>query len=230
MRPDKQNYYLNIAKEVASRSPCSRRKFGAVIVKDDNIIVMGYNGSVRGTTNCGEDCECIKDLYKEEPNTSYVNCPSVHAEVNAIVNAARVGISVIGATMYITEANNKGSIPCIYCRRVILNSGIAKCVEKISDIEVSYQDVKYWAQEDKEWMKGKIDTKNGERLNIAVNWVFDTFPKVVEDAMKDNNGARNFLYGMVIKTLGKDRGYYIKAEISTKISYKMMLKKMILEL
>jgi len=93
MRPDKISWYFQIAKDVALRSPCiSRRRFGAILVKDDAIISTGYAGTVRGAINCGIDCTCLKDLYDEEPYKSYEHCCSIHGEMNAIINAARAGI------------------------------------------------------------------------------------------------------------------------------------------
>ena len=94
-RIGKIEYYMKIARVGALRSPCARRQFCALIIKNDSIISIGYNGSARGSWNCGIDVQCLKDLHKEPSYISYYNCPAVHAEINAIVNAARNGISVL---------------------------------------------------------------------------------------------------------------------------------------
>jgi dCMP deaminase len=124
-RPNKIDWYFQIAKDVALRSPCvSRRRFGAILVKDDAIIATGYAGTVRGAINCGVDCTCLKDLYGEEPYKSYEHCCSIHGEMNAIINAARAGISTVGATLYLSEVNDRNDRPCFLCRRFIIQAGI----------------------------------------------------------------------------------------------------------
>ncbi len=105
MRISKQEHYMKIAKTVAERSPCTRRKFGAIIVKDDAILSTGYKGSARGTKNCGEDVPCLKDLYGEKPYERHTYCPTVHAEVNAVINAARQGVSILCADIYLELTN-----------------------------------------------------------------------------------------------------------------------------
>jgi len=124
-RPDKISWYFQIAKDVALRSPCiSRRRFGAILVKDDAIIATGYAGTVRGAINCGIDCPCLKDLYNEAQYKSYEHCPSIHGEMNAIINAARAGISTVGATLFLAEVNDDNDRPCYLCRRFIIQAGI----------------------------------------------------------------------------------------------------------
>lgn len=139
-RIDKISWYLKVAKDIALRSPCiSRRRFGAILVKDDAIISVGYAGSIRGAINCGVDCTCLKDLYAEEPNKSYEHCCSIHAEMNAIINAARIGVSVVDASMYVAEVSGKSNMPCHLCRRFIVNAGI-KDVYSGND----YKDYRYY--------------------------------------------------------------------------------------
>jgi len=161
MRPTKEEYYLEIAKQIASRSTCSRRQFGAVIVKGDAIVATGYNGAVRGANNCGDFYNpCIKDKYQEESRKSYIHCPAIHAEVNAIINAARVGISIVGATIYIAELEGRNDRPCIYCRRVIINSGIEKCINsRLGGFSIEL--VKDWIGEENHWMGEEL--LNAER-------------------------------------------------------------------
>ncbi|HHF59354.1 MAG TPA: dCMP deaminase family protein, partial [Thermoplasmatales archaeon] len=125
-RISKDLYYLNIAKAVAKRSPCIRRRFGAIIVKDDTIVSTGYNGPARGSVNCDE-VGCLKDVMNLPPYTGYDYCPAVHAEENALLNAARHGSSVIGGTLYLYGESPDGSIteegkPCDRCKRALINS------------------------------------------------------------------------------------------------------------
>ena len=106
-RPSKDQYYLNIAKEVSQRGTCFRLRGGAIVVKDDQIISAGYIGAPRGTKDCMERGYCLRDRLKIPHGTQYEICRSVHCEANAIINAARAGVSVLGATMYIYEENGK---------------------------------------------------------------------------------------------------------------------------
>ena len=98
MRIDKTNYYLDIAQTVAERSTCLRRKFGAVIVKNDSIISTGYNGAPRGRKNCCDLGECLREKYEIPSGERYELCRSVHAEANAIIAASRE--ETLGADLY----------------------------------------------------------------------------------------------------------------------------------
>lgn len=138
MRQNKHKYYLDIAAEVAKRSTCLRRHYGAIIVKNDEIIATGYNGAARGESNC-----C--DIYTECPRASkphnsgdYSDCPAVHAEMNAIISAARR--DMIGATLYLAGYENgqriDGATPCPICSRLIKNAGIKRVISsEISDMK-----------------------------------------------------------------------------------------------
>lgn len=108
-RPSKEDYYLNIALEVSKRSTCNRRHFGAVIVKNDSIISSGYNGPVRGAPNCF-DYECLKNLHKVEAGKGYDLCRAgpIHAEVNAVINAAREKGGALEGIMYISGEYSDG--------------------------------------------------------------------------------------------------------------------------
>lgn len=156
-RQDKISYYLKIAKDVALRSPCiTRRRFGAIIVRNDAIISTGYAGTIRGSINCGIDVPCLKDLYSEAPVKTYQHCSSIHAEMNAIINAARVGISTVGATMYVAEVNGKSSIPCYLCRRFIVQAGIKDVYDGVDSTNCRHYDVKSFVDMDNEWMENQI--------------------------------------------------------------------------
>ena len=131
-RIDKHNYYLDIAESASERATCIRRKWGAVIVKDDEIISTGYNGAPRGRKNCTDLGTCIREELKIPRGERYELCRSVHAEQNAIISAARK--DMLGSTLYIVGVNPKDgsyvekSMPCAMCKRFIINSGIKEMV------------------------------------------------------------------------------------------------------
>jgi len=142
-RPSKDEYYLGIASEVCKRSTCLRRKYGAVIVKDDTIVATGYNGSPRGESNCCDIGTCKRDELNVPKGERYELCVALHAEENAIMHAGRS--KTIGATMYIFGLNFDNTLanpaPCLMCRRKIVNSGITRVVGyidgQIKDIDFS---------------------------------------------------------------------------------------------
>ena len=131
-RIDKNNYYLDIAESALERSTCLRRKWGAVIVKDDEIISTGYNGAPRGRKNCSDIGTCIREELNIPRGERYELCRSVHAEQNAIISASRK--DMIGSTLYIVGVDAKtnkyveNAMPCAMCKRFIINSGISKMV------------------------------------------------------------------------------------------------------
>lgn len=128
-RPDKVYYYLGIAKAVSRRSTCIRRQYGAIIVKNDEIIATGYNGSARGEPNCCDEGVCWREKNFIPHGEQYEKCVAVHAEQNAIISAARK--DTIGSTMYLYgEENGKiiSAQPCKICSRMIKNSGIEMIV------------------------------------------------------------------------------------------------------
>ena len=131
-RKDKDNYYLDIAETVLIRSTCKRRRYGALIVLNDEIIATGYNGAPRGRKNCLDRGSCMRDELAVPSGERYELCRSVHAEANAIISAARR--DMIGATLYLagrdakTNAIVSDTIPCSMCRRFIINAGIVKTV------------------------------------------------------------------------------------------------------
>ena len=129
-RPTKDQYYMNIAKAVCKRSTCLKRKYGCVIVNNDEIIATGYNGNPRGMTNCCDTGKCLR-LNKPHNTGDYSDCHSVHAEQNAMLSASRR--DMIGATMYLYGEEFGAEIeakPCPICGRMIANSGIIKIVVK----------------------------------------------------------------------------------------------------
>ena len=135
-RVSKGEYYLNIAEAVLARSTCLRRKYGAVIVKDDEIISTGYNGSPRGCVNCIDLGYCYREQRNIPHGERYELCRAVHAEANAIISASRR--NMIGATLYLAgkEADGTpitGIKPCYMCYELIMNAGISAIVTREPD-------------------------------------------------------------------------------------------------
>jgi dCMP deaminase len=151
-RPEKIDYYLEIAGSVSRRSTCLRRRFGAVIVRDDQIISTGYVGAPRGTPNCLDLGRCAREELKVPPGERYELCRSVHAEMNAIINAARAGVTVLNGTLYLYGENVKDDTiaeakPCKMCKRMIINAGIKTVIVKTSEGKKMYS-VEDWAVND----------------------------------------------------------------------------------
>jgi dCMP deaminase len=144
---------MNLAKVLATCSPCSRRKCGALLIKDDTIIATGYNGSARGALNCGIDIPCLKDIHNEAHYTSFEHCPALHAEHNVIINAGRAGVSTVGATLYLNATEiGKSERPCHLCRRYMIQAGIKDCyyVNKVGII--IHEMVEEWIKLENQWM------------------------------------------------------------------------------
>ena len=141
-RIGKDQYYLNIAKEVARRGTCLRRNYGAVIVKNDEIISTGYTGAPRGFDNCCDLGVCKREELKIPSGERYELCRSVHAEANAIISASRK--DMIGSTLYLVGLDAKtGEIVsgtqadcCKMCIRMVINAGIEKVVIANGDNKV----------------------------------------------------------------------------------------------
>lgn len=118
-RPSWEEYFMEIAYLVAKRSTCLRRQVGAVVVKNKNILATGYNGAPRGITHC-EVAGCIRDKLNVPSGERHELCRGLHAEQNAIIQAAYHGTSIAGADLYCTNR------PCIICSKMIINAGIEK--------------------------------------------------------------------------------------------------------
>ena len=142
-RRDKVNYYLDIADAVSERGTCLRRRYGAVIVNNDQIISTGYVGAPRGRQNCTDLGYCVRNQLKIPRGERYELCRSVHAEMNAIINAPRE--RMIGATLYLcgreadTNEYIKNSSCCSLCKRMIINAGIERVV--IRDVDENYRSI-----------------------------------------------------------------------------------------
>ncbi len=151
-RTSKQNYYLDIADAVLERSTCLRRKYGAIIVRNDEIISTGYNGAPRGRRNCSDIGECTREKLHIPSGERYELCRSVHAEANAIISAARR--DMLDATLFLVGRDAKtGEIlpdttSCSMCRRMIINSGIQRIVARVGEKEYKVTNVRDWIFED----------------------------------------------------------------------------------
>ena len=137
-RPNKDEYYLDIAASVAKRSTCLRRRYGAVIVNNDEIIATGYNGSPRGEKNCCDTGECWREAHHIPHGEQYEKCVSVHAEMNAIISAARK--DMVDGTLYLAGFEGIepiNAISCTICRRLIKNAGIKRVVNIYGDVDIN---------------------------------------------------------------------------------------------
>ncbi len=156
-RISKNEYYMNIAREVASRSTCFRARHGAIIVKEDQIICTGYVGAPRKTKDCLERKNCLRDELNIPSGQRYEMCRSVHAEQNAIINAARSGVSLLGGTIFLysekLDSNGNSTIiealPCFICKKMIINAGLEKLVSNTPDGLKIYE-ISEWVEDWKE--------------------------------------------------------------------------------
>ncbi|MDD2208220.1 MAG: deaminase [Bacilli bacterium] len=159
MRKDKTNYYLDIAESVGERSTCLRRKFGAIIVKNDEIIATGYNGAPRGRKNCDELGYCMRDKLEIPRGERYEMCRSVHAEQNAIISAPRK--DMIDSTLYMVGINVKtgdiepNSTSCMMCKRIVINAGIKEVIVREPNNKYTSYKVEDWITDD-DSLKGEF--------------------------------------------------------------------------
>lgn len=156
---------MNIAKEVASQATCFRAHHGAIIVKDDQIIATGYNGAPRKTKDCFERNNCVRNELGILSGQRYEICRSVHSEQNAIINAARAGVSLLDGTLFlytvkIDDSGNEIPIdayPCFICKKMIINSGMRYLITHQSNGKLKKYDVRKWVEDWKK--KDLIDDK-----------------------------------------------------------------------
>ena len=123
MRPSWDEYFMEIAEVVKTRSTCLRRQVGAIIVKDKQILSTGYNGAPTGLKHC-EETGCVREQLEVPSGERHELCRGLHAEQNAIIQASLHGVKIEGATIYVTTQ------PCVVCAKMIINSGIKKVVYK----------------------------------------------------------------------------------------------------
>ncbi len=151
-RVSKPNYYLDIAETVLRRSTCLRKRYGAIIVKNDAIVSTGYNGAPRGRANCIELGDCPRDRLNIPRGERYEMCRAIHAEQNAIINASRE--QMLGSTLYMVGEDAKtGELltdvcSCMMCKRMIINAGIDKVVIRNTPDTFTTVSVREWVRED----------------------------------------------------------------------------------
>ena len=158
-RVSKENYYLDIAQTVSERSTCLRKRYGAIIVKNDVIISTGYNGAPRGRKNCSDLGTCYRERLGIPRGERYELCRSVHSEANAIIAAARE--NMLGASLYMccTDPADGAVVPhtnsCMMCKKLILNAGISTVY--IRDTADTYRviDTMDWIDDD-DSLSGKL--------------------------------------------------------------------------
>ena len=157
-RISKDEYYLGIAREVARRSTCYRRSIGALIVRDDQIVSTGYAGAPRKTRASTEHGFCLRDKMGIPHGQRYELCRSVHAEQNAIINAARAGVSLLGGDMYIFGSVPESgaainAFPCFICKKMLINAGLVRVVCSTADGRFLVFLVEDWTRS---WREGDI--------------------------------------------------------------------------
>ena len=151
-RISKANYYLDIAQTVLERATCLRRVYGAIIVKNDEIISTGYNGAPRGRKNCVDMGFCTREAMQVPRGQRYELCRSVHAEANAIISASRR--DMVGSTLYLVGKDAQTGVllgdatSCAMCRRQVINAGISKVVIRKTKTEFDVVDVQDWVQQE----------------------------------------------------------------------------------
>ncbi|MDD4298397.1 MAG: deaminase [Bacilli bacterium] len=151
-RIDKINYYLDIAEAVSERGTCIRRNWGAVIVKNDEILSTGYVGAPRGRKNCCDLKYCTREKLNIPRGERYELCRSVHAEQNAIISASRK--EMIGSTLYLVGKNYSDgeyiekAMPCAMCKRMIINAGIQQVIARNTKTEYTVVDVESFIEND----------------------------------------------------------------------------------
>ena len=158
-RPSKDEYYLGLAKSVCRRSTCMKVEIGAVIIRDDQVISTGYCGAPRGTKSSHEHGFCLRKKLGIPQGHRYEICRSVHAEQNAIINAARAGTSLLGGNMYIygriykKEDQPLDAFPCFICKKMLINCGLKKVICSLKNGGYKVFHVNEWA---KEWRENDI--------------------------------------------------------------------------
>ena len=151
-RIDKKNYYLDIAETVLERATCLRSKYGALMVRNDEMISTGENGAPRGRRNCLARDGCVRESLTIPSGERYELCRSVHAEMNAIISAARS--ECIGGTIYLVGKSAKTGEyleqprPCAMCTRMIINAGLSQVVIRRTKADYDIVNVQDWIERD----------------------------------------------------------------------------------
>jgi dCMP deaminase len=151
-RTSKIDYYLDIADAIQGRSTCLRRRYGAIIVRNDEIISTGYNGAPRGRVNCGDMEYCAREQLNIPSGERYELCRSVHAEANALISAARR--DMLNATMYLVGRDAKtgelleDTTSCSMCKRLIINAGVKEIITRTGEHQYSRTEIAQWIYDD----------------------------------------------------------------------------------
>ena len=190
-RVSKNQYYLNIAEEVSRRSTCLCSQFGCIIVRDDQIISTGYNGAPRGTKDCMELGFCLRRKMNIASGTQYELCRSVHAEQNALINAARAGVSLLGGKIYlfgrkVMDGDEQliRAYPCFICKKMILNAGIEEVIANDEKGEIISYKVTDWVED---WARNDMieDTQR-----YSAGYKTDREPGSLKDAAVEDSGLK----------------------------------------
>ena len=159
MRPSKDEYYLGLAKAVCLRATCTKIEFGAVIIRDDQVVSTGYNGAPRGTKSSQEHGFCLRREMGIPSGQRYEICRSVHAEQNAIINAARSGTSLLGGDIYIygqlhgANVETVDAFPCFICKKMLINCGLKRVICSLKGGGFKVFNIADWA---KDWYENDI--------------------------------------------------------------------------
>ena len=151
-RISKENYYLDIAETVLERATCLRRVYGAIIVKNDEIISTGYNGAPRGRKNCVDMGFCTREAMQVPRGQRYELCRSVHAEANAIISASRR--DMVGSTLYLVGKDAQSgellgdATSCAMCRRQVINASISRVIIRRTKTDYQVVDVSDWVHQE----------------------------------------------------------------------------------
>lgn len=159
-RPTKDEYYLGLAKAVCKRSTCTKVEIGAVVIRGDQVVSTGYCGAPRGTKSSQEHNFCLRRQLGIPSGQRYEICRSVHAEQNAIINAARSGTSLMGGDMYIygkIEGDDSTEVldafPCFICKKMLINCGLKRVICSLKNGGFKVFSVDEWVED---WKKGDI--------------------------------------------------------------------------
>jgi dCMP deaminase len=159
IRPSKDEYYLDLAKAVCRRSTCTKVEIGAVIIRNDQVVSTGYCGAPRGTKSSQQHGFCLRKQLGIPSGQRYEICRSVHAEQNAIINAARSGVSLLDGDMYIygqtadTHAPKLDAYPCFICKKMIINAGLKRVICALKEGGFKVFQVADWVRE---WYENDI--------------------------------------------------------------------------
>ncbi len=171
IRPDKDTYYWLIARTVATRSTCRTVEHGAIIVRNDQIIATGYVGAPRGVKDCLDLGFCIRRQKNVPSGSNYEMCRSAHAEMNAIINAARAGVSLLGGDLYLYSSRKTenrdvliDAYPCLLCKKMIINAGLRRVIGNSKNGTLRSYFVSDWVED---WKTLEDLTQDKERYDAG---------------------------------------------------------------